>query len=105
MVLMTPPPAARAPPPASRGEESSRHLKSVGEGIALVDENGVDAVLARPAGDRRHDGVVVADPRRGLDPTIEQRADDALMHELVADFQPSTRCELGHARRGAGAAR
>src|SRR3984893_773336 len=104
MVLMTPPPAARAPPPASRGEESSRHLKSVGEGIALVDEDGVDAVLARPAGNRRHDGVVVAAPRRSFDPAVEQRADDALMHELVADLEPSARRELGHARRGAGAA-
>jgi hypothetical protein len=35
----------------------------VREGIAVVDEDRVDAVLARPAGDRGHDGVVVADLR------------------------------------------
>ena len=38
----------------------------MGQRIAIVDEDGVDAVLARPAGDRGDDGVVVADARGGL---------------------------------------
>lgn len=40
--------------------------------------DGVDTVLARPARDRRHDGVVVADASRRLDAAAEQRTDDAL---------------------------
>ena len=41
------------------------------EGIAIVDEDGVEPVLARPAGDRRHDGVVIADLGLRLDPSVE----------------------------------
>src|SRR3982074_1229988 len=91
-------------PRFAQGVSSSR-LEPMRERIALVDEDGVDAVLARPAGDRRHDGVVVADPRCSFDPAVEQRADDALMHELVADLAPPARPELGPARCCAGAAR
>src|SRR6267154_1680228 len=73
-------PVANIPglPPAST-HEPQQHAPHIGE-------DGVDAVLARPTGDRRHDGVVIADPRRALDPAVEQRADDALMHERVANL-------------------
>src|SRR6476469_225549 len=81
-----------------------RHLEPLREGVAVVDEDRVDAVLARPARDRGHDGVVVADPGRRLDPAVEQRADDALVHEVVADLELALAGELGHPRRGAGAA-
>src|SRR5205807_3343999 len=72
--------------------------------IARIHRDRVDAMLARPARYRGHDGVVIADAGRCLDPAVEQRADDAFVHELLADLELAARGELGHARRGAGAA-
>src|SRR5262249_61408401 len=91
----------RRPPTDSLGPRAGHpavlNLKPVSEGVALVDEDGVDAVLARPAGDRGHDGVVIADAAPRFDPAVEQRADDALVHELLADLELAARSELGHA--------
>ena len=50
------------------------------------------------------DPFVVADLGHALDPAAEERADEALMHEVVADRKLAARGKLGHARRGAGAA-
>src|SRR5258708_36296185 len=83
----------------------SHHLKSVAEGIALVDEDGVDAVLPRPAGEAGANGGDAADLRRALDATLEEAADDALVHEFLADAQLALGGEMRHARRGAGATR
>src|SRR6267154_3284981 len=83
----------------------SNHLEAVAEGVALVDENGVDAVLARPAGDARADGGDAADLRRALDAALEEAADDALMDEIVAHLELALGGEMRHARRGAGTAR
>src|SRR6185437_12005668 len=74
------------------------------EGIALVDEDRVDAVHARPAGDARPDGGDAAHFRRRLDAALKEAADDALMDELVAEGELALGDEMGHARRGAGAA-
>ena len=73
-------------------------------GIAVVDEDGVVAGHPRPALDRGDDRLVVADLRRGLDPAVEQAADDALVDEVVADLELALGGQLRHARRGAGAA-
>src|SRR5690242_15812635 len=40
----------------AQDKKTSRHLEALGERIAVV-EDGVDAVLARPARDRPHDGA------------------------------------------------
>src|SRR6266436_8737384 len=82
----------------------SNHLEAVAERVALVDEDGVDAVLARPAGDARADGGDAADFRCALDPALEEAADDALMDEIVAHLELALGGEMRHARRGAGAA-
>src|SRR6185437_1614914 len=65
----------------------SHHLKAVTEGVALVDEDRVDAVHARPAGDARPDGGDAAHLRRRLDAALEEAADDAFMDELVAESE------------------
>src|SRR5262245_21414796 len=58
----------------------SDNLKTPRERVTLVDEDRVDAVLAGPARDRGDDGIIVADAGSRFDPTVEQRADDALVH-------------------------
>src|SRR5258708_31007783 len=74
----------------------SNHLKSVAEGIALVDEDGVDAVLPRPAGEAGANGGDAADLRPALDATLEEAADDALLHEFLADPHPAPAPETPH---------
>src|SRR6185437_1096250 len=88
----------------NRSSGDSHHLKPVLERVAGIDEDRVVAVHPRPAGDARADRVVIADRGRGFDPALEQAADDALMHELIARPQPAAAGELRHAGRGAGAA-
>src|SRR5690606_7861438 len=83
----------------------SNELESVREGVPFVDEDGVEAVHARPAGDRRLDRVAAAESGGRFDAALEKAADDALVDERVADPQLAARGELRHARRGAGAAR
>src|ERR1700722_2549063 len=83
---------------------ASDQLEAVAEGIALVDEDRVDAVLARPAGDTRLDRLHAAHLGRALDPPLEEAADEALMDEIVTDLELPLRCEMRHARRGTGAA-
>src|SRR5689334_6247124 len=83
---------------------TSDHLEAVAERIALIDEDRVDPVLPRPAGDARADRRVVADLRGALDAALEEAADDAFVHEIVADAQLALGGKLRHARRGAGAA-
>src|SRR5262249_20728176 len=82
----------------------SGKLEAAGKRVAAVDEDRVDAVEPRPAGDARHDRAAIADLGRRLDASFEQGADDALMDEILADREPALRRELGHAGRGAGAA-
>src|SRR3546814_13237076 len=68
--------------------------------VAVVDEDRVEAGDAGPAFDAGDDRRVVADLRFGLDAAVEQAADDALMHEIVADAELASGGELGHPRRG-----
>src|SRR5690606_34438820 len=76
----------------------------MGEGVAIIDEDGVVAGHACPARDARNDRGAARDRRGGLDPSLEDRADDALVPELVAGAEPALGRELRHPRRGAGAA-
>src|ERR1700731_2534572 len=80
------------------------HLESVGEGVAVVDDYGVDAGDARPALDRGDDRLAVADFGTAFDAADEGRADDALVHEGLAFFQAPGGGELRHARGGSGTA-
>src|SRR5262245_52400376 len=66
---------------------SIRHRKTAGKGIAVIDHDRIEPGHPRPAFDRRNDGVAVADPGAALDAADEGRADDALVHELVAFAQ------------------
>src|SRR5690348_11657593 len=88
------------PPPGQLPE-----LKPAPQRVAGVDENRVEGVEPRPAGDARHDRSPAADLRRGLDPPVEQGADDALVDEFAADREAALGGKLRHPRRGAGAAR
>src|SRR5215212_2156794 len=53
-----------------------------GDGVAVVDRDGVEAGDAGPALDRRDDGVVIADLRSPLDAAGEGREDDGFVDEL-----------------------
>src|SRR5712691_12613951 len=70
------------------------HLKPVREGVAVVDDDGVEPGDARPAFDRGDDGVAVAELGAALDPAGEGRADDALVHELVPFLEAAGGGEL-----------
>ena len=64
------------------------HLEAVSERVAVVDEDGVEAGVPRPAGDRGDDARRSRRPCwPPLDPAVEQRADDALVDEVVADLE------------------
>src|SRR5260370_1390435 len=82
----------------------SDHLETVAERVALVDKDGVDAVLPCPAGDARPYGGHAADFRLALHPPLQYTPDNALMDELVAHFELALGDEMRHARRGTGAA-
>lgn len=74
------------------------------EGVARVDEDGVDPGQAGPAGNARADGGEWPYRGRRFHAAVEEAADDAFMHEIIAHIEPSARRELRHARRGSGAA-
>ncbi len=81
-----------------------RRAGSRGEGVAVVDEDRVVAGHPRPPLDRGDDGLEGPDLGLRLDPPAEQRADDALVDEVVADAELPLRRPLRHARGSAGAA-
>src|SRR3954449_6180665 len=83
----------------------SGDLEAAPVGIAVVDEDRVMARGPGPAGDRGDDGGLAAEAGRGLDSALELAADDALVDEKLALPQAAAGGELGHAGRGAGAAR
>jgi hypothetical protein len=66
----------------------------VPERVAVVDEDRVDAGLARPAGHRGRDRGLAGHRRRRLDPPAEQRADERFVDERVADRAPALGGEL-----------
>src|SRR3546814_11534420 len=68
-------------------------------GVAVVDEDGVEAGDAGPAFDAGDDRREVADLGLGLDAAVEQAADDALMDEIVADPQLALGGQPGQPRR------
>src|SRR5918992_2293771 len=82
----------------------SKQLEAVRVRVALVDEDRVEPRQPGPAGDAGDDRLVLTDAHQPFDPTFEQAADDALVHELVADAEFPAGRELGETRRGAGAA-
>src|ERR1700730_11758929 len=85
-------------------DTTSEDLEAVAEGVALVDEDRVDPVHPRPAGDAGPDRGDAADFGRALDAALEKAADDAFVHEIVAAGQLALAGELRHSRRGSGAA-
>src|SRR5437016_839049 len=82
-------PTATAPP-----SQPVRHRKSVREGVAVVDDDGVHARHPRPAFDRGDDGIAVAELGAALDAADEGRADDALVHEFIALLEAAGGGEL-----------
>src|SRR5262245_3584782 len=89
---------------ASPSTDLVRHLKPAPIGIAVVDEDGVDAGDARPALDGRHDRIPVADLGAPGDAADEFRADDALVHEVLPLLELALGRPLRHARARASAA-
>ena len=83
---------------------SSHHLKTMCVGIAVIDEDGVVACGPRPASNGGDDRGTPAQADDFLHPTVEERSDDALVHEGVAWAQLSLRGPLRHPRRGSCAA-
>src|SRR5262245_62019398 len=91
-------------PLRARLSDLVRHLEPLPVGIAVVDEDGIEAGDARPALDGRHDGGLVADLGAPGDASHELGADDALVHEVLALLELAHGSPLGHTRAGAGAA-
>ena len=81
-----------------------RQLKTVHQRIAVIDVNRIVPDDARPARYARHDRSMVANLRRGFDPAVEQRPDDAFVDEFRADRQPAFCRELSHSCRRSGSA-
>src|SRR3954453_15763596 len=98
-------PFARIPRAPSAPVTLSGDLEAAPVGVAVVDEDRVVARGPGPAGNRGDDGRLAAEAGRGLDPALELAADDALVNEGLALPQAAAGGELGHAGRGAGAAR
>src|SRR3954447_20407809 len=98
-------PFARIPRASSAPVAPSGDLEAAPIGVAVVDEDRVVAGGPGPAGDRGDDGGLAAEAGRRLDSALELAADDALVDEGLALPQAAAGGELGHAGRGAGAAR
>ena len=79
-------------------------MKTLGVGVAGLDQNAVEAGNPRPALDGGHDPAPVAHGGCCFDTPVKQTADDALVDEVVARLQLAAGGKLRHARRGAGTA-
>lgn len=71
---------------------------------AIIDPESVEAGSPCRALDGWNDGAVPGELHQLFDAADEPAADVAFMHEAVALPQLALRCELRHARAGAGAA-
>src|SRR6266540_1108601 len=78
--------------------------EALGEGVVGVDDVRGEAGDPGRAGDRGHDGGTVADHRLLHEPTGEDRAQDALVAEVLVQAQLAAGMEDGHLGAGAGAA-
>lgn len=74
-----------------------------GPGVAGIDDILVKSRYPRAAGNAWQNGRDASDCRRAEDAALEVRADDALVHEAVANLKLATRMEHSHARARAGA--
>ena len=75
------------------------NLKTMGEGVAVVEEDGVISRHSRPAFDGRDDGIMASHFDRTFDATPEYRSDDALVDEWDAVVSQAHRIQ--HGKNGA----
>src|SRR6185312_7720452 len=84
--------------------KSSHQREAVSVGVAVVDEDGIEAGLAGPAGNRGDDAGGVAYGYGLRDPSLEDRTDDGFVNEIIAHLELSPGVPLRHAGGRAGAA-
>ena len=58
--------------------------KAMRKGVTVVNIDGVQPSLPRPARYAGDDGGAVGDGGRRINPAMKQRTDDAFMHKLIA---------------------